>query len=302
MKTKVTFLKIILIVLAFYTQAKAQDYVPLAVDGAHWLVVKRIHVNPTPFDAIWEYYANGNTVVEGQTYLNVYRRELELNAMYLPPFYPATAYELVGLLREDFEERKVYTIFSGCGSDEESLLFDFSLSVGDTASFCTVNEAAVTAIEEVTYLGMETREFAALRYNIMYISFFEGIGSGHGLFEEMFTPVKSQDNSSLYSTSLRYYCRETPCDFIVSTEELRETAPLVIHPNPATTETWLQLPENITLENARVELYSPTGRQLYKAQPTSYFHKIETANLPKGLYLVRLWNGEKWMVEKLVVR
>jgi hypothetical protein len=40
---------------------------------------------------------------------------------------------------------------------------------------------------------------------------------------------------------------------------------------------------------------------LYKAQPTSQFHKIETANLPKGLYLVRVWNGERWMVEKLVV-
>jgi hypothetical protein len=75
-----------------------------------------------------------------------------------------------------------------------------------------------------------------------------------------------------------------------------------VYPNPATTETWLQLPENITLEKARVELYSPTGRLLCKAQPTSYFHKIETANLPKGLYLVRLWNGERWIVEKLVVR
>jgi hypothetical protein len=75
-----------------------------------------------------------------------------------------------------------------------------------------------------------------------------------------------------------------------------------LFPNPATTETWLQLHENITLENARIELYSPTGRLLYKAQPTSYFHKIETTNLPAGLYLVRLWNGERWMVEKLVVR
>lgn len=75
-----------------------------------------------------------------------------------------------------------------------------------------------------------------------------------------------------------------------------------IFPNPATTVTWLQLPENIVLEKARVELYSSSGRQLYKAQPTSYFHKIETADLFKGLYLVRLWDGEGWMVEKLVVR
>jgi hypothetical protein len=83
---------------------------------------------------------------------------------------------------------------------------------------------------------------------------------------------------------------------VASTREIR------VYPNPATTETWLHLPENITLEKARVELYSPTGRLLCKAQPTSYFHKIETANLPKGLYLVRVWNGERWMVVKLVVR
>jgi hypothetical protein len=75
-----------------------------------------------------------------------------------------------------------------------------------------------------------------------------------------------------------------------------------IFPNPATTQTWLQLPENKPLTAMQIELYSPTGRLLYKAQPTSQFHKIEVAHLPKGLYLVRIRDGERWYAEKLVVR
>jgi hypothetical protein len=94
-------------------------------------------------------------------------------------------------------------------------------------------------------------------------------------------------------------------DGTVSLDELPSTysSPgIVLRPNPATSETRLQLPENITLTAMQVELYSHTGRLLYRVQPTLHFHKIEVAHLPKGLYLVRVWDGEKWLVEKLVVR
>jgi hypothetical protein len=74
-----------------------------------------------------------------------------------------------------------------------------------------------------------------------------------------------------------------------------------IYPNPATTELWLQLPENMPPAQAQIELYGTTGKLLYKAQPASQFHKIETAHLPAGLYLLRLWDGEKWRTEKVVV-
>jgi hypothetical protein len=51
----------------------------------------------------------------------------------------------------------------------------------------------------------------------------------------------------------------------------------------------------------QIELYSPTGRLLHKAQPTSQFHKIDVAHLPKGLYLVRVWDGEAWKTNKLLL-
>jgi hypothetical protein len=84
-------------------------------------------------------------------------------------------------------------------------------------------------------------------------------------------------------------------------EQFAGTGEMFVYPNPATSETWLQLPENLPLTAMFIELYSPTGRLLYRAQPTSKFHKIEVAHLPKGLYFVRIWDGEQWLVEKLVV-
>jgi hypothetical protein len=90
-------------------------------------------------------------------------------------------------------------------------------------------------------------------------------------------------------------------DTTVFVQEHYHAELLKVFPNPATTQAWLQLHENIPLTAMQIELYSPTGRLLYRAQPTSQFHKIEVANLPRGLYLVRVWDGERWLVEKLVV-
>ena len=75
-----------------------------------------------------------------------------------------------------------------------------------------------------------------------------------------------------------------------------------LYPNPASTQTWLQLAEHTALGHVQIELYSPTGRLLHKAKPSNQYHKLEVGHLPKGLYLLRVWNGESWYVEKLVVR
>ncbi len=99
-----------MILLSLQVPINAQNYAPLAVDGAHWIIRYDVMETPWHFDALWEYHAQGDTIIEDQNYLKVYRRELEINDDYMPPFTPATAYELVGLLREDIEAKKVYAI------------------------------------------------------------------------------------------------------------------------------------------------------------------------------------------------
>jgi hypothetical protein len=122
------------------------------------------------------------------------------------------------------------------------------------------------------------------------------------------------DYHFLLAATMHYVGIDVDCDHKGGTDfwivEIKDTttaiwenhqASIQLYPNPATTEAWLQLPENTPLAQVQIELYSPTGRLLYKAQPTGQFHKIEVAHLPKGLYLVRFWDGEQWYAEKLVV-
>lgn len=78
--------------------------------------------------------------------------------------------------------------------------------------------------------------------------------------------------------------------------------PWQLFPNPATKDLWLQLPANQPITVMQIQLYSPSGKLLYQAEPQDYFHKIDVGRLPTGLYLVRLWDGERWYAEKLVVR
>ncbi|MBZ0244164.1 MAG: T9SS type A sorting domain-containing protein, partial [Bacteroidales bacterium] len=87
-------------------------------------------------------------------------------------------------------------------------------------------------------------------------------------------------------------------DIMDTTVNLREEKKqeIMIYPNPASNHIWLQLPENTALAKAQIELYSSSGRLLHKAKPSSHFHKIDVAHLPKGLYLVRLWDGKEWFV------
>jgi len=244
-------------------------------------------------------------MVEDQSYLKVYRRELEINDDFMPPFNPATVYELVGLLREDIEAKKVYAIllsedmpytYNACSFGEESLLYDFSGEVGDTVAFCVLPDfgwpVEITHITETNYYGMDTRIFQTT-----ISEYFEGIGSAYGLFEEMFAPLKSQNDRYVVST----YCRETPCGYIVSSPEQPDFDALNIYPNPAGDQVWIQLPANTNMATAQIELFSPTGSLLIRIKPEERIFKVATSHLLDGIYLLRLWDGEKWLVSKVLV-
>jgi hypothetical protein len=106
----------------------------------------------------------------------------------------------------------------------------------------------------------------------------------------------SDDEIGLVSTGI-----SPECDYLAGIHDWDKDNHVKLYPNPATTELWLQLPENLPPAQAQIELYGTTGKLLYKAQPTGRFHKIDVAHLPAGLYLIRLWDGERWRTEKVVM-
>ncbi len=92
-------------------------------------------------------------------------------------------------------------------------------------------------------------------------------------------------------------------DTTVSLPEQRQQniAPgFMLYPNPATLSTWVELPEHDIQAVMQLQLISPTGCTLYEAPAKGRFHQITLESYPAGLYLVRLWDGERWRVQKLM--
>lgn len=91
-------------------------------------------------------------------------------------------------------------------------------------------------------------------------------------------------------------------DTTVFVQEHFDLEKIQVFPNPAVAEVWVQLPEKFLIAGTKIELYNPMGSLLYKAQLQNNYHRIDISHLPKGLYLLRIWNGKSWFIEKVVVR
>jgi hypothetical protein len=118
------------------------------------------------------------------------------------------------------------------------------------------------------------------------------------------SPAGEVFDAILESNELLLTVRDTCFSIIgnISAHDAQSGEQLVITPNPATTEAWLQLPGNLILTQARIELYGPTGILLLRTKPEGNFHRIEAALLPPGLYVVRLWDGKGWKSGRFVVK
>lgn len=212
-------------------------------------------------------------------------------------------------MRDDIPEKKVYVIpvagstYSGCDIGVESLLYDFSVEVSDTVTFCILPDVygdpyQIDHIGEGLVFGLNTRLFFVDGFNDLGY-YYEGIGSDYGLFENMFIPVKNT-NYNLYGTSLGYYCRNTPCGLIVSTNDQPLPFDFSVYPNPANGEIYVQLPTNIPPSATKVEVYGADGRLVYKAIPGHNPFVFNARNLMNGLYLIRVWDGKVWLSGKVV--
>jgi hypothetical protein len=302
------------IVLLFYSlfflllcQAQGQEYRPLAVDGAQWIVRMDSPETMWPVEDLWEYYCNGDTILDGLTYAKIYKRSLVVTQD-PPPFDANGEYQLSGFIRDDIANRKVYAIainaISECPANEEFLMFDFSLQPGDPFKLCLIPDAfpedTLTYISEDGAFGFITRVFYTLNGQIGY----EGIGSDHGLFEMMFSPVKSKSkaNTMLERTFMYYYCREAPCNLVVSVPEQASEKTFTITPNPAYEKIRLTLTSEKVFQTAIIYDARGIEQERLTLQPGTNEYDISVRHLPAGVYVVGLFGDAQQATKtKLVI-
>ena len=293
-----------IILIQINADIKSQDYIPLAVEGAQWIIRYDDIITPPTVDGLWEYYATGDTCIGNECYKKVFKRLL-VPTDELPPFEPDGEYELYGFIRDDSLNHKVYAIqfneFGNCPANEDFLLFDFSLDIGDTAEFCLIPSFMDYVISSITpgaYLGFDTRIFS----NNLESDYYEGMGSFFGLFEEMFAPIKSREEKYIYHYFLYYYCHESPCGLIVSLpENYTPDVFFQISPNPTTKILHIRI--NSPLIGEAILLHNMHGQEIKKIYINSGMqdYKLEIDNLTPGLYIATLIDGKQIIDKKKVI-
>ncbi len=275
----------------------AQAYIPLAVEGAHWIVCYDKIATPIPVDELWEYYSTGDTSINDINYKKVYKRDLVVTQEG-PPFEASGPYELFGTIRDDSINKKVYAIrfssYDECPVNEDFLLYDFSLSINQTAVLCIVPTFLNFVIEDIynsEVLGFSTRVFDS------YDDFYEGMGSNFGLFEDMFAPVDKSNGKYIFRTSLGYYCRESPCFLFVSTNEKLESTAIRIFPNPA--NDFIYISGNNLNEISSISVINNMGQEMISKN--TEINKIDVSKLAPGFYIVELTIKNNIIQKKITI-
>ena len=161
-------------------------YTPIVIEGYKWNVVNRkamLDANGTiEYKTIIE-------KIEGDTIIN----EVAYKKLWHTTDENLTEYELMGIIREDVENQKVYAFIEG----KEYLLYDFACSVGDKITTLTnlrsteQVELTIKAIE--LFMDLENnivRKFTAFVENFdKDIIFYERYGSENGWYMRQYSSI-----------------------------------------------------------------------------------------------------------------
>ena len=298
----------LLSLLVLIGQVEAQkDYLPLAIEDAQWVIERWDPQMTPPIRGYYGYKIMGDTIINDITYKKVYRREFEAVGNYWePPFIISEEY-LFGAVRDEVSTGKVYAIkfvelVNTCSVNEEYLMFDYSLEVGDMAheTLCQLEESS--EILEVNYYNWfgETRK--VLR-TILEGQLIEGIGSGNGLFEPVGVPVKK--NPKIENTYIYIYCigKDKDCleGFILRDNEISNDK-ICVYPNPTNGIFTIKNSFQLTINNFQFSITDITGNIIINYQLSINNSKIDISNLPKGIYLLKIFDTNKLFTIKKIIK
>lgn len=303
-------LAILLLILTCSCIVYSQDYIPLIDTNKRWNMTRHLYNAQTyTFTARIK---NIDTLINGNTYQKVVS-----DTIYT--LTPTQAEGYLGYIREDLTTKKVYyTILDKevlpfyFEEDEERLLYDFSLELGDTvevmgtiecpASGFPLKTLKVVEIDSVELLDNSKRK----RWTLTgldggnFVRWIEGIGSEYGLYMPScpYTAMHwyeysllcfYQDNEHLYQEPNKNTCA---IFWTSNTDEVDKSKLSVnVYPNPVSDE--INIEFEITCNCKReVIIYNTSGLEVLKETSTSNSLNIKLEMLPKGVYYLNIRDDE----------
>jgi len=288
----------ILIIIAS-TYAKAQDYIPMVKDSSVYNITNVIiAIEPWETDSFSTKSIGiyGDTVINTVSYKKVYELDCFRDSAILQP----ERYK--GAIREDIEQQKVWFY----RNDQEFLLYDFSLNVDDyieiNSEFCGGPvELRVESISTVEINGIERRKLELIPNDFCGWcgDWIEGIGSSVHLYDYIYVHGNFDVHLSCYfeNEELIYSPWGDCCEGETRIETINKKT-FTISPNPATDEINFQFDDNLS---RTVIIYSTDNKAVDKFKISSCFYNYNSSNLIKGIYFIKILEGNKSYTQKLIV-
>lgn len=311
---------ILILSLIFASSVFSQTYKPMLKEGKTWEVKHHpgFHQSSLPDIDYTLFFLEGDSLIDSTQYFKLHSYNVTLNISHQGPItYPSTSNFTGILLREDTILKKIWARdpfplsmqFSFPGSQHDSLevlIYDFSLSVGDTlwsanwnnAWFVTTpngnvywknqNRAIIDSIGQTT-LG--NNEIVRVFYltpidpfgSLGPITIIEGVGGTNGFrypfnheFENSIDLLCVNDNG----TALFGWCNSVILN--LNDQKVNSTS-FKIYPNP-TSDRIISI-EGKELES--VKIHDITGKLIIKATPKTDKTTIDLNNQPQGIYFIR---------------
>ena len=286
MKDLKIYTMLALLLMAGGVTMQAQEYLPIAQKGNEW------HTLSTTLFGYSNYvnWCSGDTIIGDVQYMKIMGT--------LNDGYP----HLFTVLRE--EDGKVWK--RHLNTSEETLLYDFTASVGDTLCFGEPGASFVLDSISMVQIGdVDRRKFwFGLEYDGLgnpraKETWVEGIGSDFGLLWSGYYGVYDGWHCLLCFHQYGELVWQNPeyntCSYPYDAIEENKDSEISVYPNPVRDRVVIE-----GIEAVEIQVYNTLGRVVKTVWGTN---EIPVADLPQGVYMLRIADIEgRIFMEKVMVR
>ena len=273
----ISLLAVILIGICGTLQGQT-PYTPTVKPGASWVI--EIGTGMGNFLYYELSITCDSTEINGNQYAN----------LDVSPTHPNGRCGLGGYVREDTLERQVFFVAKDDPNQEEVLLIDYSLQIGDTFHF--QNGLGVQTVDTIRYVNFDGKTVRFIDFGLLAQ---EGFYEGYGKHSSGLVP-----DCSGYSYIHDYTYNPINCNPTNSVEPAF-TLNASIRPNPAINKIYLNLESPKVQFPVLAECWSSQGVLLKRIRIHNQEVTIDIRDLPEGLLLLRLVDKEgRFLVKKIV--
>lgn len=298
-----------------------QQYFPISDSSNIWFEYFQAEPNYEYYYQQWQ--IKNDTIIDGIQYKFLKHLFQSITPSYDPGYHlifsdVVEITEPLYFIRDDIAAQKVYLLTSYAGFNEETLLFNFDLSVGDTVDFGV--ESPLKRVMEIDSVDIGGEMHKRLKianeadWTSPYVDVIEGVGSTFGLLYNMDPPFEETTEIICYShqgiSTDNFYEGMPPepvdassiCEFMEPTTVQNYYSPytLQIQPNPAESHISFSIADAVTGQ-FEMSLFNVLGQKIYSAnQISSMPVMLDISSFKPGPYQLLISDGKDYWSARFI--